>query len=95
MSKILTISAPYGGGKPTGYAVDIPNDGMDVLETEIARGLRKGWNIDRVTAAAAIIDEDLEALKEQGYTYIPGDGVRKSLCNITEGRFLVEITEKA
>lgn len=92
MKKILTISEPNCGGKPMGYAVEIPNDNRDTLSAEIRKGLEKAWYFNECMAKSAFIDEDLDALKEQGYTYIPGDGVDPNLCGAAQGRFLVEVT---
>lgn len=79
MKKILTIAEPNCGGKPTGYAVPIPNDNFKTLETEVLKGLVKGWHFTEGMARAAVIDEDIDALKEQGYTYL-------------QERFIVEVT---
>ena len=79
MKKILTIAEPNCGGKPTGYAVPIPNDNFKTLETEVLKGLVKGWYYTEGMARAAVIDEDIDALKEQGYTYL-------------QDRFIVEVT---
>lgn len=79
MKKILTISEPNCGGKPTGYAVPIPNDNFKTLETEVLKGLVKGWHFTEGMARAVVIDEDIDALKEQGYTYL-------------QDRFIVEVT---
>ena len=79
MKKILTISEPNCGGKPTGYAVPIPNDNFKTLETEVLKGLVKGWHFTEGMARAVVIDEDIDSLKAQGYTYL-------------QERFLVEVT---
>lgn len=79
MKKILTISEPNCGGKPTGYAVAIRNANFKTLETEILKGLVKGWHFTEGMARATLIDEDVDALKEQGYTYL-------------QERFIVEVT---
>ena len=79
MKKILTISEPNCGGKPTGYAVPIPNDNFKTLETEVLKGLVKGWHFTDGMARAVVIDEDIDALKAQGYTYL-------------QERFIVEVT---
>lgn len=79
MKKILTISEPNCGGKPTGYAVPIPNSNFKTLETEVLKGLVKGWHFTEGMARAAVIDDDIDSLKEQGYAYL-------------QERFLVEVT---
>lgn len=79
MKKILTISEPDCGGKPTGYAVEIPNDNRDTIKAEVRKGLVKGWYYTDGMAESAASDAELDAVKENGYGWL-GE------------RFLVEVT---
>lgn len=79
MKKILTISEPDCGGKPTGYAVEITNENRDTLAAEIRKGLQKGWYLIEKMAEDAVTEDVMDSLKSQGYAYI-GE------------RFLVEVT---
>ena len=92
MKKVLTISECGCGGKPTGYAIELNDESRETIERHIVDGLTNGWGISGAEADSALIDEDIDTLKESGYTYIPGDGVDKAKCHIAEGRFLVEVT---
>ena len=78
-TKILTISEPDCGGKPTGYAVTILNSNRNTLKTAVCKGLIKGWYYSEGMADTAIGEAELDALKENGY------------CWLGE-RFLVEVT---
>lgn len=79
MTKILTIAEPECCGKPTGFAAVIPNENFDTLMEMVLKGLQDEWFYTESVARATVIDEDIDALKEQGYTWI-------------KERFLVEVT---
>jgi hypothetical protein len=68
--KIITIAETECGGKPTIYAAEIANTNFDTLLDHMKKGLPK----------QEILDEDVDALKEQGYTWIAE-------------RYCVEVTE--
>ena len=78
--KIITISEPDCGAKPTGYAAQIPNDNRETLREHIERGLVEGWFMSEEMAKKAASEEDLDDLRASWYTYLCG------------GRFLVEVT---
>ena len=78
--KIITISEPGCGAKPTGYAAAIPNDNRETLKAHIEKGLVEGWSMTDGMAEKAASEEDLDDLRASWYTYI---------C---DGRFLVEVT---
>ena len=68
--KIITIAETECGGKPTIYAAEVANTNFDTLLEHMKKGLPK----------QEILDEDVDALKEQGYTWIAE-------------RYCVEVTE--
>jgi len=68
--KIITIAETECGGKPTIYAAEVANTNFDTLLEHMKKGLPN----------CEILDEDVDALKEQGYTWIAE-------------RFCVEVTE--
>ena len=68
--KIITIAETECGGKPTIYATEIADTNFDTLLSHMKKGLPN----------CEILDEDVDALKEYGYTWIAE-------------RFCVEVTE--
>lgn len=68
--EIITISETECGGKPTIYAEYLTDNSFDTLLSHMKKGLPN----------CEILDEDVDALKEQGYTWIAE-------------RYCVEVTE--
>ena len=68
--KIITIAETECGGKPTIYATEIADTNFDTLLEHMKKGLPN----------QEILDKDVDALKEQGYTWIAE-------------RYCVEVTE--
>lgn len=79
--KIITMSEPECGGKPTGYAAIIPNGNRDTAKRHILMGLQKGWHTTESLAESMVTEDDLDNLKAQGYTYL--DGWKTILVEIT------------
>ena len=60
MNKVITIRDTECGGKPTIYAAEVEGTNFDTLLAHMKKGLPQ----------QEIFDEDVDALKEQGYTWI-------------------------
>lgn len=78
--KILTISEPECGGKPTGFATVLPNGDPVTMKGAIVRGLVEVWDEREGVAIMRISDEDLEHLRKFGFVWL------------SDYRFLVETT---
>ena len=80
--KIITVSEPECGDKPTGYMAVIPDENFDTLKKHIFKGLEIGWGIHDTEADGMLSDEDIYSLRSYTYVWFGKDF-----------RFLVEITE--
>lgn len=78
--KIITLSEPDCGGKPTAYCAVAESDGKLALAAHIKRALENEWSYGEGVADAAVTDDVIQLLKERGFAWI-------------DERILVELTK--
>lgn len=78
--KIITLSEPDCGGKPTAYAAIVEREGKVELASHVKSALENCWKYGEEMAEAASSGDVLQLLKERGFAWI-------------DGRILVELTD--
>ena len=78
--KIITLSEPGCGGKPTGYCAVLESEGATPISMHIRSALETVWHYGEGVACHAVSGKVMRGLKERGFAWI-------------DGRILVELNQ--
>lgn len=78
--KIITLSEPDCGGKPTGYCAVVESEGKIALAAHVKNALVDVWRYGEGVADHAVSGDVMSGLKERGFAWI-------------DERILVELTK--